>query len=161
MSLARSALRTPRTLTHSFVALRRSASTAAHDDHHDHDHHHHEDNTVYPQESFVTKSWRNWAIGGLAAALFYKFAPAPGDDAYLTRWISLYQIDKSLWTDLNNKHLALSAEGQINNLILADAKKPQVHRLRFPQKLEQHSAHLVPVGQDLSTSGVEVKSEGS
>ena len=121
-------------------------------------------------------------MGGLAVALFYKFAPAPNDDAYLTRWISQYQIYSSLWTELNLKHLALSAHEQIQNLITADAQKPPVHRLRFPQcviyfyyplqsvltrylyrhrKLEQHSAHLVPVGLDLDTTGVVVKVEKS
>ncbi|KAI0087938.1 hypothetical protein BDY19DRAFT_891840 [Irpex rosettiformis] len=161
MSLARAALRTPRILAVSTLALRRSASTAAHDDHHDHDHHHHEDNTVYPQESFANKTWRNWALGGLAVALFYKFAPAPNDDAYLTRWISLYQIDSSLWKELKLKNLAVVAEGQIHQLVLADAKKPPVYRLRFPQKLEQHSGHLVPVGVNLDSTGVVVEVENS
>ncbi|KAI0686360.1 hypothetical protein BC835DRAFT_1256643, partial [Cytidiella melzeri] len=156
MSLARAALLKPRQSVVSALVLRRPASSAAHEDHHEH-HDHYEDTTVYPQESFSNKTWRNWALGGLAVALFYKFAPTPGDDAYLTRWISLYSTDKSLWADRLQKHLLLSAEGQVQSLIVADAKRPPVHRYRYPQSMEQHSAFSIPVGMSVDLSDVVVK----
>lgn len=83
--------------------------------------------------AFANKTWRNWVVAGLAAAAFYKFAPAPGEETYLTRWIAHYSIDKSVWEHLNKKHLVLSAENQIENLIVADAQKPPVYRYRYPQ----------------------------
>ncbi|KAI0342047.1 hypothetical protein BDW22DRAFT_1395900 [Trametopsis cervina] len=157
MSLARAALFKPRATVVSAAVSRRLASSAAHDDHH----HHPEDNTVYPQETFANKTWRNWALAGLAAILFYKFAPAPGDETYLTRWIKMYQTEKSVWTELNNKHLALSAVGQIENLVVADARRPPVHRLRYPQSFEQHSTHAVPVGTSVDLSDLLVKGDKS
>lgn len=153
MSLARTALRIPKQAATQAAVARRFASSSAHDDHH----HHQEDNTVYPQESrrklvhhpclaltimaaFSTGLWRNIVLAGLAAAAFYKFAPVPGDETYLTKWIAQYSIPRETWNKANLTHLLLSVEGQQDTLVIADAKRPPVHRYRFPQ----YVAHANP-----------------
>ena len=70
---------------------------------------------------------------GLAVAGFYNFAPTPGEDAYLTRWIAHYKPQKELWENINFQHLLLSAKGSDETLLVTDAKRPPIHRYRYPQ----------------------------
>ncbi|EKM54351.1 uncharacterized protein PHACADRAFT_258151 [Phanerochaete carnosa HHB-10118-sp] len=134
---------------------RRNASTH-HEEHH-HEEHHHEDTTVYPQETFANKVWLGWALAGLTASAFYKFAPSPEDDSYVKRLIDHYRIPKEAWEKINIKHLTLEAQGAQEMLIVADARRPPVHRFRFPQRFEQHSAHLHPVGGSPDLADLAVK----
>jgi hypothetical protein len=64
---------------------------------------------------------------------FYKYAPAPSDDVYLTRWIAMYSASPDLWLNINAKHTALQKDISEMNVLLNDAKKPRVHRYRYPQ----------------------------
>lgn len=64
---------------------------------------------------------------------FYKFAPAPGDDVYLTRWLAYYSTPREVWQALNVKHLALTQEASVGTLLVADAQPPRAHRFRYPQ----------------------------
>lgn len=71
------------------------------------------------------------AITGVLA--FVKFAPSPDEDNYVTRAIAHYSTPPEYWTELNLKHLYLTTEKQAEALVIADAKKPPVHRYRYPQ----------------------------
>jgi hypothetical protein len=74
----------------------------------------------------------------------------------------------------------LSAENQADTMTVADAKRPTVHRYRYPQcvfmsfhestvsfcdlvcrRMEQHSTHMVPVGTGVDLSDVVVKNDKS
>ncbi|PSS37879.1 hypothetical protein PHLCEN_2v347 [Hermanssonia centrifuga] len=130
MSLLRTALLRPQRAPFSTVP-RRLASSEAHDEHHD-DHHHVEDTTVYPKEDFSSSIWRNAIVFGLVGAALYKYAPS-SEDPILTRFISHYSTPKTVWEDLNVKHLLQTVENQIDTLVIADARRPPVHRYRYPQ----------------------------
>ena len=82
---------------------------------------------------FATPFWRNVVLAGFGVAAFYKWAPAPGEDVYLTRWIAMYTKPEEYWLDINAKHTALSQEVSDQSLLFRDAKQPAVHRLRYPQ----------------------------
>lgn len=82
---------------------------------------------------FGTPFWRNVVLAGFGVAAFYKWAPAPGEDVYLTRWIAMYSESRDHWLDLNAKHTVLSQEASDQSLLFRDAKQPTVHRLRYPQ----------------------------
>jgi len=114
------------------------------------DNHHHEEPHEYPQEGettyiarrflldvvitgFSSSFWRNTLIGSLLLAAAYKYAPEPGDDVYLTRWIALYTTPRDLWTELASKHTAMSLDLSETKLLLSAARKPLVHRYRYPQ----------------------------
>ncbi|GJE94889.1 hypothetical protein PsYK624_110650 [Phanerochaete sordida] len=130
---------------------RRNAST-----HHD-EHHHQEDNTVYPQETWANKVWFSWAFAGLAAAAFYKFAPSPEEDSYLKRLLDHYHIPREVWEKINLKHATMEAQASQGTLLVASAQKPPVYRYRFPQRFEQSSPHLQPVGMSADLSDLVVK----
>lgn len=98
--------------------------------------------------AFANSVWRNWVLAGLAVVGFYKFAPTPGEETYITRWISQYATDKSTWQELNLKHLALSAEGQNDALVVQGAKKSSVLRYRYPQCVALVS--LLPLSASLT-----------
>ena len=82
---------------------------------------------------FFNKVWLSWAVAGLAAVGWYKYAPQAGEGTYLTDWMSHYNTSSEVWNKINVKHLIMSTEGQMDVLTVMDAKKPPVHRYRFPQ----------------------------
>ena len=141
MSLARVTLLALRRPTHTILPRAKAFSS---------DHHHHEEPHEYPQEGETTyiascsllnvvitgfsgPFWRNTLIASLLLAAAYKYAPEPGDDVYLTRWIALYTTPRDLWTELATKHTAMSLDLSETKLLLNDARKPLVHRYRYPQ----------------------------
>ncbi|OBZ68131.1 hypothetical protein A0H81_11904 [Grifola frondosa] len=138
-----------------YLSQRRAASSDSHDHHHEEYH----DNNVYPKEDFLTPFWRNFIIFSAGVVAFYKYAPAPSNDAYLTRWISQYATPAEVLERLGYKHLLLSAEQSVDNLIMADAKRPPVHRYRYPQRFEQYSPHVQPVGIKFDMGDVIVKGD--
>ncbi|KIP06591.1 hypothetical protein PHLGIDRAFT_35859 [Phlebiopsis gigantea 11061_1 CR5-6] len=154
MSLLLRAVARPRQTL--LASLPRRHASSAHDEHHDH---HHEEHTVYPKEDFFNKVWLGWTFAGLAAVGWYKYAPEAGEGTYLTDWMSYYNTSSEVWNKINLQHLVMSTEGQMEVLTIADAKKPPVHRYRFPQSFEQHSAHLQPVGRTVDLSGLVVKTD--
>ena len=111
----------------------------------------------------------------LLAVGFYKFAPAPGEDAGLTRWLASTATPREVWEYRNAKHLALVQRASADTLLTTDARRPPVHRYRYPQYVrelrfqsrltrlcrifEQKSPHLVPVGGDVDLTGLVVKRE--
>ena len=77
--------------------------------------------------------WRNSLILSLAAIGFWKFAPAPHEDVYLTRWIAMYGTPVEEWLRRNTKHLVLAQEESEGMKLLADARMPPMRRYRYPQ----------------------------
>lgn len=86
----------------------------------------------------MNKVWLGWTLAGLTAVGFYKFAPSPEDDTVVSRFIQYYSTPKETWAKINVKHLLLSAEEQLDVLTIVDAKRPPVHRFRYPQCVYLH-----------------------
>jgi len=148
----------PRQATTSLLQ-RRFASTHSHDEHHEEHHGEHQDAVAFPKEDFSSPIWRNFVLFGLAVVGFYKFAPAPGEDNVVSRTIAHYSTPGEVWERLTQNNLLLAVEASDDNLLVADAKRPPVHRYRYPQKLEQFSPHLQPVGRGVDLSNVVVKQD--
>ncbi|KAH8985986.1 hypothetical protein EDB86DRAFT_2809812 [Lactarius hatsudake] len=158
MSLAKTALRAARPrAVHISCAQRRNASSESHG----HDEHHNADAASYPKEGmgFYTHGagWTYTIIAALGIVGFYKFAPSPGEDNYLTRYISHYFTPSSSWARTNDRHLELTTSLQEAVQISQSGQRPHVHRYRYPHSLEVASAFAVPVGGDPEVSGVKVK----
>jgi hypothetical protein len=77
--------------------------------------------------------WRNGMLLALASVGFYKFAPTPSEDVFLTRWIALYTTPVDEWVRRTAKHLSLAQANSETEKLFAEAKKPAVHRYRYPQ----------------------------
>ena len=84
---------------------------------------------------FSSGVWRNFIIFGLAVVGFYKFAPSPTEDNYITRWIAHYKTPNKVWESINFNHLVMSAQGCDDVLLVTDAKRPPIHRYRYPQSV--------------------------
>lgn len=148
MSLSKRAVLSVARNRPAFLMKQRAASSS-------HDHHdHHEDATVYPPESehatavailqfliccrstgFVNPFWGKVLFFTLLTGAAIKYAPAPSEDVYLTRWIEMYRPSRELWYHLNAKHTAQSSQVSDNTLLIADAKPPPIHRFRYPQSV--------------------------
>ncbi|KAG1777557.1 hypothetical protein EV702DRAFT_1101889 [Suillus placidus] len=155
MSLARARLLLPRKHAVGSVSLiqRRFAS------HDSHAHHEHHDDAHYsPEAGFSTPFWRNTVLLSLFAVGFYKWAPSPNQDVYLTRWLAQYTTPSEIWATVNQKHLLLSHQASENTILQTDAKRPNVHRYRYPQILDTGSPHLQPVGRVADMSSTVVRS---
>jgi hypothetical protein len=120
--------------------------------------------------------WRNSILTALVAVGFWNYAPAPGEDVYLTRWIAMYHTSTEEWLRLNLKHLVQSQQESQGIRLLTDARRPPMYRYRFPQlvpqlhlcasfepksfvyrRFEHYSSHRVPVGSQVDTSDLRVK----
>lgn len=124
---------------------------------------------------FTSAGWAYTIIATLGVVGFYKFAPSPGEDNYVTRYISHYFTPSSSWASMNDRHLELTASLQEAVQISQTGQRPHIHRYRYPQcvyvlsfslfcmlsldgsSLEVASAFSVPVGGDPDISGVRVK----
>ncbi|KAI0030779.1 hypothetical protein K488DRAFT_87460 [Vararia minispora EC-137] len=157
MSLARtvlhSAVRAPSVAYP--LAARRLASTATHDEHH-HDEHH--DETVYPPEGFHSRWWIYSVIGFAGIAVFYKYAPAPGEESRITRWIKSLAPEHD-WKSRNDGHLALASDTQDAVLTIQSARRPPIYRMKYPQQAQMALPFSVPVGHEVDFSGVRVKGD--
>ncbi|KAI0283667.1 hypothetical protein BGY98DRAFT_951242 [Russula aff. rugulosa BPL654] len=131
----------------------RSASSQSHG----HDEHHGTENESYPKEGFTSSGWTYTLIAALGIVGFYKFAPSPGEENYVTRYISHYFTPSSSWAAANDRHLELTANLQDAIQISQTGQRPHIHRYRYPHSLEVASSFSVPVGGDPDVSGVRVK----
>ncbi|KAI0371132.1 hypothetical protein BV20DRAFT_965803 [Pilatotrama ljubarskyi] len=156
MSVARAAgaLVRPTRQAGTILIQRRAASSHAHDEHHHEEHH---DTNEYPPEVFNTPFWRRVALASLGVIAFYKYAPAPGDENPIAKYVARTMTPAQVWKNTGFKHLLLSAQGSDETLLVADAKPPVVHRYRFPQKLDMYSPHANPVGLKLDAGDIVVK----
>jgi hypothetical protein len=151
MSLAKVALHArPRPANATLFLQRRPASSAVAQEHHNE--HHDSDGMEYPNEGawlrilsasldsylaflagFLTPFWRNTVLCSMLIAGFYKFAPARGEEIYLTRYLAQFKPTQEAWASLNEKNVmdvATRGEGQ---LLQASAQRPAAHRYRYPQ----------------------------
>ncbi|KXN90220.1 hypothetical protein AN958_04710, partial [Leucoagaricus sp. SymC.cos] len=108
---------------------------------------------------FATPFWRNALIAAGLAVVAYKYAPEPGDDVYLTRWIAMYTTSAEKWLEMNAAHTAQTAEEAENSRLMMSAQRPPVHRYCYPQAFEQASPFLVGVGTQADLSDLVVKSK--
>ncbi|KAH7922373.1 hypothetical protein BV22DRAFT_1197479 [Leucogyrophana mollusca] len=156
MSLARAALLVrPRAATSTAPYLQRGLSS-----HDNHAHEEHHDDTHYaPEGGFTTPFWRNTLLASVAAVAFYKYAPAPHEEVYITQWLAQFSTPREVWAKLNEKHLLLSQQVSDNVMLQVDAKRPNTHRYRYPQSLDKGSPHLQPVGAVANTSSVSVRAD--
>lgn len=72
-------------------------------------------------------------MAGLAIVAFYKYAPEPTENVYLTRWIAMYSRSRDDWLHFNAVHTAASQESADTSLLFHDAKAPTMRRYRYPQ----------------------------
>lgn len=114
-------------------------------------HDHHEDAIVYPPESesqhlqffrhssvgaaFMNSFWGKVLFFTLLTGAAIRYAPEPNEDVYLTRWIAMYKTSPEVWLELNAKHTAQEFQVSKNNLLVADAQPPPIHRFRYPQSV--------------------------
>ncbi|TDL24212.1 hypothetical protein BD410DRAFT_767386 [Rickenella mellea] len=166
MSVARAVRRVrPRSSATAGVPLqRRLSSTESH--HHDE---HHESSAEYPKEGFTGPFWRNTTILAIIGFGAINFAPegilkgagtsGTEDPPWLTRVLAHYAPSLKTWERLNAKHLELTEEQANYNLFVQDAKRPVMHRFRYPQQFEQGSTHCMPVGGGADLNGLVVKNE--
>ncbi|KAF9244848.1 hypothetical protein BU15DRAFT_85705 [Melanogaster broomeanus] len=129
-----------------------SHDSHAHGDHVDHAHYH-------PEAGFSTPFWRNTFLLSLAGVAFYKWAPSPDEDVYLTRWIALYATPREILAKLNEKHLLQSQQVTDNATIQARGMRPGMIRYRYPQSVEQASPHLQAIGSVPEVSHIAVRSD--
>ncbi|KZT11092.1 uncharacterized protein LAESUDRAFT_672832 [Laetiporus sulphureus 93-53] len=162
MSLARAAsvLVRPRQAAATSLARRRSAHSESHDEHHDAHHGELEDIDVYPKEEFTGKRMRRFLLLAFGVVGFYKFAPAPGEDNPIARFIDHYHTPPEVWERISRKHLMLAMQVADDNLLVATAKRPPVHRYRSPERLNMFSAYGNPVGGMVDVSNAVVKRAG-
>jgi len=85
------------------------------------------------EPDFTTPFWRNALIVAGVVTAAYKYAPEPGDNIYLTRWIAMYTTPSKEWVEVNTQNTALQAEVADNTRLTASAGRPPVHRYRYPQ----------------------------
>lgn len=106
-----------------------------------------DDGSQAPLEAgFTTPFWRNALLLSLAAAGFYRWAPTPDQDVYLTKWLAQYATPRDFWTTVNEKQLLRSQQIASNTVLQSVAQRPTKVKYRYPQMLEQGSPHLQPVG---------------
>lgn len=87
----------------------------------------------YFLEGFATPFWRNTVLFSILTVGFYKFAPAPGEDVYLTRYIAQFQTPREIWAAINEKHVNAATVAGEELLLQHSATRPRTHRYRYPQ----------------------------
>ncbi|KIO18835.1 hypothetical protein M407DRAFT_246382 [Tulasnella calospora MUT 4182] len=143
-------------------ALRRNASSHAHEEHHDHGHGS-QDTYQYAPEGFFSPFWRNTIILSILGYGLYAFAPsrtgADGKESSLTGWIRSKITPSEIWRERNETHLILSMEQAEAKHLAGGARRPLMMRTRYPGKFEDASPHKQPVGDVVDYSDLSVKSD--
>lgn len=85
---------------------------------------------------FGSSTWAGVAAVSALVVGFYKFAPAAGEDNFITRTMANYATPKEVWEQINLKHALLSQEASENQQLIWNAQQPEVHRYRYPQCVE-------------------------
>jgi len=97
---------------------------------------------------------------------FYKFAPSPDEDNYVTRYISHYFTPSGSWAATNDRHLELTTRlvnvHTYTDIATLSASALSVSHLFCAltvdgRSLGVASAFSVPVGGDPDVSGVKVR----
>jgi len=66
---------------------------------------------------------------------------ADKDMPYLTRYLAYHMPREGLWKERADKHLELTLQQAEDQLLLQDAQRPKMRRLRYPGSFEQASPH--------------------
>lgn len=88
---------------------------------------------TYYVTAFFNAFWAKVVAGSAAVALAYKFAPAPGKDVYLTRWIDMYSPDVQQNLDYNLTNALLARQNADERLTYTHSRRPQILRMQAPQ----------------------------
>ena len=88
---------------------------------------------VIPNQVWNTPFWRRALIAGVGVVAFYKYAPAPGDENPIAKYITKTMTPAEVWSNTSFSHLAKSAQISDDTLLMGSAKPPVVHRYRYPQ----------------------------
>ncbi|KAM0789258.1 hypothetical protein ACM66B_000101 [Microbotryomycetes sp. NB124-2] len=127
---------------------------------------------VYPEEGFNAPFWTKLAVGGLAVALVLRLAPAPpeatgqddqdqeNDAPWITRYITHNLTPATgLWKQRNERHLELAIEAANDKLLIQEAEKPKIRRLRYLGSFDQASPNGIPVGSQADLTDLVIKHE--
>lgn len=60
---------------------------------------------------------------------------------FLTRYIAHHMPREGIWKERNAKHLELTIKQAEDQLLIQEAQKPVIRRLRYPGMFEQASPH--------------------
>ncbi|KAF7964466.1 hypothetical protein HWV62_7404 [Athelia sp. TMB] len=131
-------------------------SSNSHDEHH-HEEHHGSEGTEHKEAGFFTPFWGTTFLLAAVTAGFYKFAPAPSDETYITRYIAQFKTPSEAWARLNEQHVIGITNESEGQLLQASATRPPTHRYRYPQRFDFASPHLNAVGSEVDLSGVVAK----
>jgi hypothetical protein len=82
---------------------------------------------------FVTPFWRNTLLFSVLVVGFYKFAPAPGEELYLTQYLAHFKPSRDAWANINEGHVLDVTTMSEGMLLQASAQRPKAHRFRYPQ----------------------------
>ncbi|CAO1617054.1 unnamed protein product [Sympodiomycopsis kandeliae] len=145
---------------------------------------------VYTHESFATPFWRNTALLLLVTIGAYRFSQvhadphpsrasssgtsAPGNESedshhhelqgdnrpFLTRYLENWKNAPSSYSEKAAEYLEWSRRKAEMKMLFQEAERPPVHRLRFPQRLENESPHCRTPGDSVDFSNVIVKRSG-
>ena len=63
------------------------------------------------------------------------------DMPYLTRYLAYHMPREGLWKERNDKHLELTVKAAEDQLLVQDAQRPKIRRLRYAGAFEQASPH--------------------
>lgn len=81
---------------------------------------------------FNTPAWRNTIILGILATVAYKYAPEPGEENSVTKWIRESATTEERLLDVNAGHSAQQAQVSHINRVAAKARRPLVYRTQNP-----------------------------
>ena len=88
---------------------------------------------IHVLAGFNTPFWRNTIILSFLGIGIYNLVPyLDKDGSYITRYIQHYATPSDVWTRINQKHLELAMQTAQGQLLIRDAERPRVFRMRNP-----------------------------
>lgn len=63
---------------------------------------------------------------------------------YLTRYLAYHMPREGMWKERNDRHLELTVKAAEDQLLIQDAQRPKIRRLRYAGSFEQASPHGEP-----------------
>jgi len=131
------------------------------------EHHHEQPQDQYPPETFGTPFWRNVLIISVVGFAAYRFMPADpfgyGEDfaSSVHRYLRHHlHTPAQIYEERNIKHLELSLNAAKDKIVLEDAERPKIRRLRGPGMFDNASPFNVPIGTQVDLSDLVIKKSG-
>ncbi|TYJ51686.1 hypothetical protein B9479_007736 [Cryptococcus floricola] len=134
---------------------------------------------TYTKESFLNPKWRNALLLLTTSLLLLPHLPAPskshlspslspeafqaarrdveGELPWLTRWFVRETEKAEVWRERADRHLELEKERADGRLLVQEAERPRVLRMRYPSRFEQASPFNIPVGSQVDLSDLKVR----